>query len=53
MSCTAALQGNKLDAFINYSANATIQDTLMPVGTLRYGRTVSTDIGETVEWRHW
>ncbi|KAF8967874.1 SNF2 family N-terminal domain-containing protein [Flammula alnicola] len=29
------------------------KDTLMPVGTLRYGRTVANEIGETVEWRHW
>ncbi|CAA7259081.1 unnamed protein product [Cyclocybe aegerita] len=29
------------------------KDTLMPVGTLRYGRTLSNELGETVEWRHW
>ncbi|KAF8200953.1 SNF2 family N-terminal domain-containing protein [Pholiota molesta] len=29
------------------------KDTPMPVGTLRYGRTVSTETGETVQWRHW
>ncbi|KAF9470596.1 hypothetical protein BDN70DRAFT_888939 [Pholiota conissans] len=30
-----------------------VGDTPMPSGTLRYGRTVSSEVGESVEWRHW
>ncbi|TFK73969.1 hypothetical protein BDN72DRAFT_789912 [Pluteus cervinus] len=29
------------------------QGSLLPIGTLRYGQTMKTEIGETVEWRHW
>jgi len=25
----------------------------MPVGALRYGRTISDQYGENIEWRHW
>lgn len=30
-----------------------IQGTSMEVGTLRYGETLPTEYGETIEWRHW
>ncbi|KAF8161207.1 SNF2 family N-terminal domain-containing protein [Crassisporium funariophilum] len=34
-------------------APSTCKGTSMPIGTLRYGQTISSGFGETVEWRHW
>ncbi|KAF8638068.1 hypothetical protein AX16_010700 [Volvariella volvacea WC 439] len=29
------------------------QGTILPAGTLRYGKAIPSEFGETVEWRHW
>jgi len=36
-----------------YLSYIILQNTLLLVGTLRYGQVVSNDLGDTVEWRHW
>lgn len=47
------MQG-KLASFIQQSVELiSLQDAVLPVGTLRYGNTVASELGETVEWRHW